>query len=55
MLDRLKSPLLMDILFITPPKWCHDQHVIDLMPLAKILSSNRDCMLLIKTVKKKDN
>lgn len=31
---------------------CHDQHVIDLMPLAKIHSSKRDCMPLIKSRQK---
>lgn len=39
------------ILGITPTNdalKCHDQHVIDLMPLAKIQSSNGDCMPLIK-------
>lgn len=39
------------ILRITPTNdalKCHDQHVIDLMPLAEIHSSNRDCMPQIK-------
>lgn len=39
------------ILCITPTNdafRCHDQHVIDLMPLAEIHPSNRDCMPLIK-------
>lgn len=31
---------------------CHDQHVINLMPLAKIHSNNSDCMPLIKSRQK---